>query len=80
MKLEWSTGAGLAGFFKARMNALGGENLNHPASTDAPALSRWISTLLQFVIFCSINAPRGSTFGPQLITVRPVWRFSALSL
>jgi hypothetical protein len=48
MKLEWSTGAGLAGFFKARMNALGGENLNHPASTDAPALSRWISTLLQF--------------------------------
>jgi recombination associated protein RdgC len=27
----------LSGFFKAVMNALGGENLNHPASTDAAA-------------------------------------------
>lgn len=27
----------LSGFFKALMNALGGENLNHPASADAPA-------------------------------------------
>ncbi|MFA9420264.1 MAG: recombination-associated protein RdgC [Gammaproteobacteria bacterium] len=27
----------LSGFFKALTNALGGENLNHPASTDAPA-------------------------------------------